>query len=256
MEIRDILICFSIKYNGDFDRIYKAITKKEEISFEEFEEMKKMNLKVITCLDANYPQSLKNCYKPPLVLFYKGDISLLNEKYKLAVVGSREPSIYGKEATVKILDELLIKQEIIIVSGLARGIDSLAHKEALKNNCKTIAVLGCGLNNYFPYSNIELRNDIEEYGLVISEYPPFVEARSENFPLRNRIIAALSDAVLICDAKKRSGTQITANYALEFGKDILCIPHSILEENLCNILIKEGAIPVFDGDDISDILLN
>lgn len=247
--MRNILIYFAIKYNGDYTKILDAIKKKEQVDLEEIEKIKKQGVKAITVLDDNYPSYLKEIYAPPFVLFYEGDVSLLYQKPRLSVVGARQATNYGKEALIKILDEVLL-HDVVIVSGLAEGIDSIAHKEALKHNKKTIAVLGTGIDVCYPKSNISLFNEIKQFGLLLSEYPSSNMGNPNNFPMRNRIISALGDALLVADAKFKSGTQITVRYALEQGKDIFSIPHSIFEESFCNLLIKEGAKPIFNGNDI------
>lgn len=252
--MRNILIYFSIKYKGDYKKIYQAIYNKEKVDELEIEKIKKSNIKAITIIDDNYPIKLKTCFQPPLVLFYKGDISLLNNNCSLAIVGSRNASSYGIEATKYLLKGLFLKKDVTIISGLARGIDTIAHLQALEWKQKTIAILGCGINNCYPKGNEALKKEIEEYGLVLSEYPDMIQPRKEYFPLRNRIISALSDGVLVTSAKNKSGTKITVNYALEQGKNIFTIPYPIFEESYCNQLIKQGAIPVVSSEDIIDFL--
>ncbi len=252
--MRNILIYFAIKYKGNYKKIYNAILKKEIVDSSEIEKVKKLDIKAITIIDDIYPISLKNCYQPPFVLFYKGDISLINSELSLAVIGSRDSSKYGIDVTKYILSDLLSKKSVTIISGLAKGIDTIAHLEALHFNQKTIAVLGCGIDNCYPKGNENLKLEIENSGLVISEYPNKCQPRKEYFPMRNRIISALSNGVLVTSAKSRSGTKITVRYALEQGKTIFSIPYSIFEDSYCNELIKEGAIPVLSGQDIIDFM--
>lgn len=244
-----ILVYFAIKYGGDWDKIYKAINMKEKIDSNEVEKVvSNHGEKYLTLLNDDYPDKLKNIYKPPFVLFYRGDISLVKEK-AMAVIGSRKNSQYGKKITEELTTQL-VEKKYSIVSGLAEGIDSIAHRTCLNNKGKTIAVLGNGLNVIYPESNKELQKEIELNGLVISEYPNNVKSNKENFPIRNRIVAGLSDAIVVSEAKRKSGTMITVARALEMGKEIFCVPYKIGEDSGCNTLIKEGAKLIETVDDI------
>lgn len=249
--MEDILVYFAIKYGGDWDLIYSAINRKERVDQEELKLIVESNKnKYITLIGDKYPSRLKSIYKPPFVLFYKGDISLLNTECKtIGVIGSRENSDYGKRVTEKLVKEL-VKEDCIIISGLAKGIDSIAHKACLDSKGKTIAVLGNGINNVYPKDNKMLQDEISNFGVVISEYPDFIESNKDNFPKRNRIIAGLSDGILVTEAKNKSGSMITVSRALEMGKDIFCVPCSIEVESGCNTLIKEGAKLVECAKDI------
>lgn len=250
--MRNILIYFAIKYKGDYFKIIDAIKRKEIVSKDDLCMVEKLKIKALTCLDEEYPSYFKNIYYAPLVLFYEGDISLLNSSYRLGVIGSRKCQKYGQDATIKILGELFEDLDVTIISGLAQGIDTIAHQTALNNNQKTIAVLGAGIDICYPKNNLSTYNLIKENGLIISEYPHGVNPNPSFFPMRNRLIAAISQKILVTDAKVKSGTQITIKYALEQGKDVLAIPHPIFEESLCNVLISQGAKPVFHGLDIKE----
>lgn len=252
--MHDILVYFSYKYEGDFDKIYEAIKRKERIDDELYNKVCSLNLQAVTCLDEDYPEALKHIYQSPFVLFYRGDLSLLKNTVRLAVIGSREPSDYGLKATKVLIEELLSESETVIVSGLALGIDKMAHQTALNMKKKTIAVLGNGLDNCYPTTNYDLFEEIGEKGLLISEYPPFVKADAQNFPKRNRLISAFSKAILVTDAKYKSGTRITVRHGLEQGKDIFAVPHEIFSESYCNLLIKEGAALISSGKDLIELL--
>ncbi len=248
--MNEILAYFAIKYNGDWDEIYAAINRKEKVEPNDIEEMLSKCGKYITLLDNDYPSRLKGIYKPPFVLFYRGDVSLLNTNNKIiGVVGNRNNSEYGKNVTEQIVREL-VKENCLIISGLAKGIDFIAHKTCLENNGKTIAVLGNGVNVNYPFENKELQEVIANEGLIISEYPDFIESKKEHFPKRNRIVAGLSDGILVTEAKNKSGSMITVARALEMGKDIFCVPHLIGQDSGCNSLIKEGANLVECAKDI------
>ena len=249
--MEEILAYFSIKYEGDWDKIYGAINRKEKVDSSQMRETLDRNTsKYITLIGDKYPDRLKHIYKPPFVLFYKGDIDLINAHRKtIGVVGSRKSSDYGNFATEKIVREL-VENDVIIVSGLANGIDSIAHHSCLESGGNTIAVIANGIDECYPLENKGLLDSISENGLVISEYPSFVCSNKENFPKRNRIIAGLSDGILVGEAKYKSGSMITVNRALEMGKEIFCVPDIISNESGCNKLIKEGAKLVESGEDI------
>ena len=251
MEVRDILIYLSIKYKGDFEKIYSAIITKEEVDYNKVDEViSSLKHNAITIIDDNYPDLLKQTYKPPIVLYYYGDIDIINNRRKLGVIGTRHPSEYGSDVTQSILNDVL-KEDITIVSGLAIGIDSLSHQCALKNNKKTIAVLANGLDSYYLDNNINLFNSIKEKGLILTEYPMGVKLNKDNFKVRNRIIAGLSKAIFVPEANKKSGTSITIKYALEMDREIMCVPSSIFnKESLTNFLLKQGAKIVLNSEDI------
>lgn len=259
MNGRELLIYLSIKYKGNFEKIYKAIKEKEPLDDNMIkQELSKINLKqVITILDKEYPNHFKTITSPPLVLYYKGDISLLNTiEPRLAVVGSRENSEYGEKITRQIVKGLITEgANPVIVSGLSRGIDAIAHDECLKNNGKTIGVLGCGIDYIYPKANESLYKEIENNGLLISEYPGTTAPEPDNFPMRNRLIAGASDKVLVTEAYKNSGTNLTVLFALKQGKDVMSVPHEVGKESSCNKLIQDGAYLVENADDV-DYLLN
>lgn len=183
------------------------------------------NIICVTIKSENYPNKLKNLDENPIILFCKGDLSLLKTK-SVAIVGTRFPTSYGRFITEK-FSKTLAEHNLTIVSGLAAGVDSIAHQQALKNGGKTIAVLGGGFDNIYPAMNSNLANEIVEKGLLISEYRPNVFPTSYTFPFRNRIIAGLSDGVLITEAGEKSGALHTKNYALEYGREVFVIPGNI-----------------------------
>ena len=196
-------------------------------------------INIITVIDDSYSYLLKNTDAFPLVLYYKGEISLLNSPC-LAVVGTRRATKYGKDITKKLVNEIAYSG-VTIVSGLADGIDQVAHESALEVGGKTIVVLPSGLNNIYPNSNTLLAEEIFKKGLVISEFKPNDKIKSYHFVIRNRIIAGLSKATLITEAPKKSGAMITKNYALSYNRDIFAVPsrlNDIYGEG-CNYIIKE-----------------
>jgi DNA processing protein len=214
--------------------------------------IKKYNIKVISLWDEVYPKKLKMIPDPPAVLFVLGNIDILKQN-SIAVVGTRKPSFYGRMITEKLCREI-VKQGFTVVSGLARGIDTIAHKSVLDNGGNTIAILGTGLDNIYPPENKVLARLISEHGAIISEYPLKTAPDTGNFPRRNRIISGLSLGVLITEAGAKSGALITASHALEQNREVFAAPGPINAEQSMgtNQLIKEGAKLV---QDINDILI-
>lgn len=245
-----------LKIDGMSDKIVQNMQRaKDSKLLEKYEKyILKNDIKIINISDDNYPAKLKNIYAPPITIFAKGDISLLNSK-SIAIVGSREPSKYGIYVAEKFSTELS-KEGITVVSGLAKGIDTFAHIGALSSFGKTIAVLGSGIDIVYPKENAKYYKEISEKGLIISEYIVGTAPESKNFPQRNRIISGLSDGVLVVEARKNSGTMITTDFALEQGKELYVIPGNITS-NLSagtNNLIKEGAKLVTDVYEILEDL--
>lgn len=205
--------------------------------------------------DPNYPKSLLNLYDPPAVIYVKGKLELLGNPKKLAIIGSREATEYSAESIKTILPPL-IKEEYVIISGLAKGADTLAHELTMSSGGKTIAVLGTGLFHVYPKQNLKLANEMEQNQLLLTEYPPYITPQKWNFPMRNRIISGLSQGVVITEATKKSGTVSTMEHALENGKEIFAIPGSIHSPLSIgpHLLILEGAKPVWNGHQILEEL--
>ncbi len=205
----------------------------------------------ITIFDDAYPKLLKEIYDPPFVLYAKGNLSLLQNKKRLAVVGTRQPTPYGVKALAAIVPPL-VDDGWVIVSGLAKGIDTYAHRAALQHRGKTIAVLGSGFHHPYPKENETLMQTMAHDQLLLTEYPPYVPPRKWHFPIRNRIISGLSQAVLVVEAKEKSGSLITADQALEQGRDVFAIPGSIFQAQSTgtNRLIQQGAKLVLSAEDI------
>lgn len=210
-----------------------------------------MIIKKINLNGKSYPQSLKEVYDAPKQLYVLGDEKILNE-FGIAIVGTRKASEYGKNIATQFAYELAQKG-IVIISGLAKGIDSYAHIGTLKAKGKTIAVLGHGLDMIYPAENRKLAEEIiRNGGCLISEYPVGVSAKKEHFPERNRIISGLSRGVLVVEAQEKSGSLITVDFALEQGRDVYGIPGNINSQNSVgtNELIKQGAKLVTSFQDI------
>ena len=227
------------------------ISKNEKILNYHIKYMKENNIKIININEREYPQALKKIYEPPISLYVKGNIEKLNNK-NIGIVGCRECTTYGKKSA-EYFSYNLSKQNINIVSGLAKGIDSYAHLGSL-NTGNTIAVLGNGLDMIYPKENLELANEIiKRGGTIISEYPCGTKPDKMKFPARNRIISGISSGIIVIEAKEKSGTLITVDFALEQGKDVFVVPGNINSINSVgtNDLIKQGARLVTTYEDIS-----
>lgn len=202
----------------------------------------------LTYRDPLYPSSLHELIDPPAVLYMKGDFALLDAPEKIAVIGSRKAQSYSHSAIQQLLPPLLA-EGFVIVSGLAEGADSMAHRCAIDSGGKTIAVIGSGFLHRYPKINDALSIIIEETQLLVTEYPPYMPPRKWNFPMRNRIISGLSKGVIVTQAEVKSGTWSTIEHALEHGKDIFAVPGNIFSPLSAgpHKLISEGAKPVWDG---------
>ncbi|NLV89693.1 MAG: DNA-protecting protein DprA [Tissierellia bacterium] len=240
--------------DGLVEEAKEKITKNRNIGYIEklFNRLEKLKIDTITIYDDNYPASLRYIYDSPNVLYIKGEI-LEEDSLSLAIVGSRKATAYGKWACEKFSREL-VDLGVTIVSGLAAGIDTVAHKTAVNNGGRTIGVLGNGIDIVYPKKNISLFEKIVENGAVISEFPLGTPPLPYNFPQRNRIISGLSMGVIVIEAQEKSGSLITAHHALEQGKEVFALPGNInsIYSGGTNKLIKDGAIPLLDIEAIID----
>lgn len=235
-------IDFKILTKEQFNNLSKKLDAK--IVDKYLKQYEELGIKVITYYSNEYPEQFKNYDNPPLTLYLKGDISLLKSRC-VAVIGTRKVTRYGERVTEKYV-EVLSKNGLTIVSGMASGVDSIAHKTALKNKGKTIAVLGGGIEAIYPKTNIGLSKEIAENGLLVSEYAPWVKAATYHFPVRNRIIVGLCEATLITEAGIKSGVMHSKNYCLDYGKELFVVPGNIDSPYCagCNEILKsmQGAI--------------
>ncbi len=213
----------------------------------------KFGISIVAFNDELYPERLKLIYGPPIVLYYKGNITDIDEDVAIAVVGTRRANEYTSEVT-KWLSESLARAGVIIISGCAMGIDAIAHFGALKGKGRTIAVLGCGIDVDYPAENHLLKEEIlKRNGALVSELPPTTVVNPKYFPVRNRIIAGLSLGVLLTHTPVRSGSLITAEHALEQGKEVYCVPpYSIIDMNCMGVMkyIRDGSTVVSCAEDI------
>lgn len=249
----------SEKYNLSFlkPEIIDYLNKSKNTFEERFLiRLKNESSSIITIYDDCYPEKLKQISYAPNILYYKGDLRGINS-VSIAVVGSRKATAYGKWAAEKLTGEIS-ELGVNIISGLAVGIDTVAHKTALKHKSKTAGIIGCGIDKVYPKSNENLYNEIvQSGGVVITEYPLGMQPLPNNFHDRNRIISGLSDGVLVIEAKERSGTLITAGHAADQGREIFAVPGNIdsLFSKGTNALIKDGAKITTSVDDIIEEIL-
>lgn len=216
-----------------------------------FNQLNKLGIEAITINESKYPKYLKTIPSPPMVLYIKGAIKRRDQN-AIAIVGSRNMTEYGKGVAREFSKELCLKGGLTIVSGLARGIDTEAHKGALSVSGRTIAVLGCGIDRMYPPENLYLAKKISKNGAVISEYPLGYPPYPSNFAARNRIISGLSKAVLVVEGKRKSGTFLTVGHALDQGKTVFAIPGQINSplSEAPHYLIQNGAIMATSPNDI------
>ena len=269
MNTEEIVAAIALKHSGNWENIMCALNQRHdrkaeaEINGEVFNEdyelqpyldiLRKSDYSYVTILSDQYPAILKKQNMPPFVLFYYGDLSLLSNAYRLvSVVGSRECTEYGIAKTREVVKELA--KEYIIVSGMARGIDTVAHQTAIEMGAKTIAVLGTGINICYPLSNKHLYEELKKNHLIISEYPGDVMPEPYFFPRRNRIIATISRGLFVAEAYARSGTLTAVMFALQANRAVMCLPYQAGLGSECNRLIRDGALMIEGGKDALEIL--
>jgi DNA processing protein len=238
------------------DNLVKRICEiRNRVSLDEVEQkLRIQGIQVLTWDDPEYPDRLRQITQSPFVLYIKGDL-LAEDAWAVAIVGTRRYSPYGRQVAEKI-SHTLARNGITIISGLARGIDRIAHKYALDAGGRTIAVMGSGLDNLYPPEHRTLAEEISNKGALISDYPLGTPPDGSNFPPRNRIISGLSKIIIVIEAGERSGALITANYAAEQGKEVFAVPGKITAPTSkgTNLLIKQGAHPLLNPQDVLDLL--
>ena len=243
-NLNKAILYYSIQYNGDWTKIAKAIKNKEPYKIYDYP------FSYVTIVDEDYPSCFKKLRYPPWILFYIGNIQLLKQKC-IGIVGARNCSHQALLNTQEVTNYL--KNKYCIVSGLAKGIDAMAHTTAIHH--QTIGIIGCGINRIYPKENIELFQMMKERQLIISEYPMNVAPLAKHFPWRNRLIAACVDALIVIEAKYKSGTMLTVNECLELSKPIYCLPTAFENKEFpgCNYLISNGANILYDIKELDDI---
>lgn len=219
-----------------------------------WQEVERADVTVLTWDDADYPSNLREIEAPPPVLYVRGKLEQKDEM-AIAIVGTRRASAYGREIAHLSAAEFA-NNNVTVVSGLALGVDAIAHKATLEAGGRTIAVLGSGVDQLYPAQNRELAHQIIKQGAIVSEYPLGTRPEASNFPPRNRIISGLSRGIVVVEAGIQSGSLITAKFAAEQGRDVFAVPGSILHPSSagCNALIRDGAIPFLSVNDVLDHL--
>ena len=249
MDSREQLIYLSIIHEGNWDSIMYAIDKKIYATQEELDkclfEHTEDFMNAITILDSEYPAELKQSFKPPFVLFYRGNKKLLNSKNTICISGTRVPTDRAIESTKKCAYDYA-SQDYVLINSLANGINEIALNEYVNKGKQAIIVLASGFNNIYPITNKKLLESALDSGsLALTEYPSFVIPKQENFIARQRIIAYFSNGLIVSQMSKCSGTNILISMMSGTNKDVMCIPDTTNPDNYCNELIEEGATPVF-----------
>jgi DNA processing protein len=246
-----------VKIEGLGEKVAEAIRKGplEKAVQKELYLLKEIGAKIITFKDEEYPKRLKDIYDPPALLYMRGELKQ-EDAFAVSIVGSRRTTPYGRWFTEKVSQELA-RYGVTIVSGMARGIDSFAHWGAISGGGRTIAVLGCGVDVIYPSENRNLFTKMIDHGAILSEFPIGSPPEGGHFPRRNRIISGLSIGVVVVQASEKSGSLITANYALEQGREVFAVPGNVGTESSrgTHRLIKEGAKLVESSEDILEEIL-
>ena len=268
LDIRNKVMLQLIEMYNNEENIYnnineilnkKVLSEKEEAEISEktiasgqllLNKLIQEGIEFVTIGDRKYPEKLRNIAQPPYVLFYKGNLECAYLEL-VAVIGARKNTAYGAEVTKAIVRNIC-DLDLGTVSGVAYGIDSIAHKATLVSKGKTVGVLGCGLDIVYPPSNKRLYEEIIKEGLLVSEFPPGEKPNRYNFPRRNRIISGLCKWLIVVEASVKSGSLITVNYALEQGKEIMAVPGPVFNYTSqgCNKLIKDGAFSFTEIEDL------
>jgi len=235
--------------------IERVIQAREKVDLEKvWEKIEKQGIKILTWEDEAYPQRLKEIDQPPPVLYIRGEY-LPDDLFAVAIVGTRRATPYGRQITEE-LAAFLAVNGMTVISGLARGVDAIAHQTALKSGGRTIAVLGSGVDKIYPPEHRAMAEQMMEHGAIISDYAPGTPPDASNFPPRNRIISGLSLAVVVIEAGETSGALITAEFAAEQGREVFAVPGSILapQSKGTNKLIQQGALPLLSVNDLMQAL--
>lgn len=245
----NFLSCDFLNKNDVYKLLNTDLSKSQKI----YDICLQKGYKLLSIEDDSYPQCLYNIYNPPALLYIKGNLPDVDNQLSIAIVGTRKPSDYGVR-NAYLISYGLSKAGAIVISGGAKGIDSAAHNAALKADGKTVCILGCGLDYNYLNENKKMREEISRFGALITEFPPNYPPYAFNFPIRNRLMSALSNDVAVIEAKESSGSLITASCALEQGKSVFALMGNVDSENSIgtNNLIKDGAIPITGYQDVLD----
>lgn len=251
----DVLLTLSLLLDGDYFAMRNELHQKK--LYDQIHDWYfwkgKIKSQVVTAVSKNYPKFFMDSYEPPLVLYYYGNLSLLSKRYRLSCVGTRNPTIYQRDRSYKMIKEAEehFQNDLVIISGMAQGIDQTCMKAAMECNAPIVSFMGSGIDNPYPKQN----DGIYEYcksgkGLVLSEYPNEVNAKPKNFLFRNRLLACSSQVLYVGGGKLRSGSAASVKYASELGNEVLALPCNCTDDDLTNSLIKDGATPILNTKDL------
>ncbi len=262
ISAREVLLTLSYSKKGDWDKIYSHI--KDKIPLDENlknEAFKNTHSNYVTIVDEDYPKALKQIHKPPFVLYYYGNLALLKSSCRLTAIGSRNPNLYQTDACYKLISEVeeVMDSNVVIISGMAKGLDSLMMKAAIDKNGPVVSILGSGIDNPYPKANKFIYDYCKDKnGLVLSEYPGSLPAKPDNFLFRNRLLAALAPSIFVGGGKQKSGTNNSVYWATTFNKNILALPcnQDFVYPELTNELIKQGATPILSTFDLKEEIVH
>jgi DNA processing protein len=252
---REVLLFLSNKFEGEWQKIFDALQKKEiDVTDEEIKKLEaitKANYVEIT--SPMYPDCFKESYNPPFLFYYYGNLDLLNARYRMTCVGTRKPTMYQTDTCDMLIREVEehFHNEVVIISGMAYGLDQVCMKAAMRVGAPVVSIIGSGIDLPYPSENDGLYDYCKSgKGLVISEYPLTREAQPKNFIFRNRLLAACSPIIFVGGGKNLSGTSATVRMALERGKEITALPCNVTGNDLSNTLIKDGATSIISSEDL------
>lgn len=252
---KEVLLALSLKYDGNYEKIVDEIKNKTNRFPKDEMEKWKGNIKsnVVTIVDDNYPQCFKTIFSPPIVLYYYGNLSLLEKTYKITCIGTRKPTLYQTDTCYNFIKEAIkaFDNDLVVISGMAHGLDQTFMRAAMELNAPVVSIIGSGIDNPYPKVN----DGLYEYcksnnGLIISEYPNELQAKPENFLFRNRLLAGGSEILFLGGASLHSGSQATVRYAVDLGKEIVALPCNVTGDDLTNYIIKDGAGMILSSNDL------
>lgn len=256
MNARDALIYLSMKYEGDWEKMIEAVRHREDVPEQLPSEMKPKS-GVVLITEETYPEALKHANRPPLVLYYYGDVTLLGADPKIAYIGTRDASEYGIEMAKKLCSGIA-KRNYVLVTGLGSGIEAAGAEAALKAKGKVIAVLANGIDFCYPATSQTLYETIKKKGLVLSEYPLTTPPTADRFPMRSRLVAALAKGIIVGEDHQAGYSMIDVSFALGTNTEVGCVPFRASDDEGagCNKLIKEGAMMIDSIEDIDAMVGN
>jgi DNA processing protein len=254
MHERLKVLYYSLIHQGDYRAIKNALLDNEAISLARFEkEIREINSHYVTIYDEAYPSRLRDLSEPPFVLYYYGDLKMLEGERIVAMVGTRHPSSYGQKMA-DFFASRLADAHIVVISGMARGIDGMSQQAAIVHGGRTCGVLGSGIDFIYPKSNQALYEELVSYQCIVSEYPGMTRPQKFFFRNRNRIITGLADKLIVVEAGLKSGTMVSVGHALDQGRDIYAVPGRLDESPGCALLFSQGAYVLTSLNDLYDDL--